>query len=73
MEIIRFSNYEGVLMFIEENPISLLDDDKLNRKEFAESLAQAISNYKKESCLTISLMRKWGSGKTSIIKMVEDY
>ena len=60
-------------MFIEENPISLLDDDKLNRREFAESLAQAISNYKKESCLTISLMGKWGSGKTSIIKMVEDY
>ena len=60
-------------MFIEENPISLLDDDKLNRREFAESVAQAISNYKKESCLTISLMGKWGSGKTSIIKMVEDY
>nr|WP_295159889.1 P-loop NTPase fold protein [uncultured Methanobrevibacter sp.] len=60
-------------MFIEENPISLLDDDKLNRREFAESLAQAISNYKKESCLTISLMGKWGSGKTSIINMVKNY
>jgi predicted KAP-like P-loop ATPase len=60
-------------MFIEENPISLLDDDKLNRREFSESLAQAILNYKKESCLTISLMGKWGSGKTSIINMVEDY
>lgn len=59
-------------MFIEEYPISLLGDDKLNRSEFAVSLAQAISNYKKESCLTISLMGKWGSGKTSIINMVED-
>ena len=60
-------------MFIEENPISLLDDDKLNRREFVESLAQAILYYKKEKCLTISLMGKWGSGKTSIINMVEDY
>lgn len=60
-------------MFIGENPISLLDDDKLNRREFVESLAQAILYYKKENCLTISLMGKWGSGKTSIINMVEDY
>ena len=60
-------------MFKEDCPISLLDDDKLNRREFAESLAQAILNHKKENCLTISLMGKWGSGKTSIINMVEDY
>ena len=64
---------KGGLMFIEENPISLLDDDKLNRRKFAESLAQSILNHKNEHCLTISLMGKWGSGKTSIIKMVEDY
>lgn len=60
-------------MFIEENPISSLNDDKLNRGKFAESLAQAVLNHKKEHCLTISLNGKWGSGKTSIIKMVEDY
>ena len=60
-------------MFKEDCPISLLEDDKLNRREFAESLAQAILNHKKENCLTISLMGKWGSGKTSIINMVEDY
>lgn len=60
-------------MFKEDCPISLLDDDKLNRREFAESLAQAILNHEKENCLTISLMGKWGSGKTSIINMVEDY
>ena len=64
---------KGGLMFIEENPISLLYDDKLNRRKFAESLAQSILNHKNEHCLTISLMGKWGSGKTSIIKMVEDY
>lgn len=60
-------------MFKDDYPIYLLDDDKLNRREFAESLAQAILNYDKKHCLTISLMGKWGSGKTSIINMVEDY
>ncbi len=60
-------------MFIDDNPISLLDDDKLKRREFSESLAQSILNYKTEHCLTISLMGKWGSGKTSIINMVQDY
>ncbi len=34
-------------MFKEDCPISLLEDDKLNRREFAESLAQAILNHKK--------------------------
>lgn len=60
-------------MFIDDNPISLLDDDKLNRRKFSESLAQAILNYKTENCLTVSLVGKWGSGKTSIINMVQDY
>ncbi len=60
-------------MFIDDTPISFLDDDKLNRRKFSESLAQAILNYKTEHCLTVSLMGNWGSGKTSIINMVRDY
>lgn len=60
-------------MFIDDYPISRLDDDKLNRRKFAESLGQAILNYDNEHCLTVSLMGKWGSGKTSIINMVKDY
>ena len=60
-------------MYKDDYPISILDHDELNRKKFVESLAQAIINYDNERCLTISLMGKWGSGKTSIINMVEDY
>lgn len=60
-------------MYKDDYPISILDHDELNRKKFVESLAQAILNYDNERCLTISLMGKWGSGKTSIINMVEDY
>lgn len=60
-------------MFKDNCPISSLDEDKLNRRNFAESLANAIKNYKNPNCLTISLMGKWGSGKTSIINMVTNY
>lgn len=60
-------------MFKDDCPISSREDDKLNRRNFAESLAKAITYYKNDNCLTISLMGKWGSGKTSIINMVTDY
>ena len=60
-------------MFKDNCPISSLDEDKLNRRNFAESLANAIKSYKNPNCLTISLMGKWGSGKTSIINMVTNY
>ena len=60
-------------MFKDDCPISSREDDKLNRRNFAESLAKAITYYENDNCLTISLMGKWGSGKTSIINMVTDY
>lgn len=60
-------------MFFEDNPISFSDDDLLGRRDFVESLAQAILNIDNGKCLTISLMGKWGSGKSSIINMVKDY
>ena len=60
-------------LFKDDYPISSLDHDELNRRNFSESLAQAILNYDNEHCLIVSLMGKWGSGKTSIINMIEDY
>ena len=41
-------------MFKDNCPISSLDEDKLNRRNFAESLANAIKSYKNPNCLTIS-------------------
>lgn len=58
-------------MYISDSPIESFDDDKLNRKNFSRDLAKSVLTYNDEDCLTIGLMGKWGSGKTSIINMFQ--
>jgi predicted KAP-like P-loop ATPase len=64
-------------MLKEDNVIKNIDDDILNRANFAESLALNIQNYFNRqdinNCLTIGLMGEWGSGKTSLLNMTEEY
>lgn len=64
-------------MLREDNDIKKIDDDILNRANFAESLALNIQNYFDRqdinNCLTIGLMGEWGSGKTSLLNMTEEY
>ena len=63
-------------MFKEDNDVKI-SGDMLNRRNFAESLALNIQNYfgrqDINNCLTIGLMGEWGSGKTSILNMTEEY
>lgn len=51
-------------------PITKSTEDKLNRGEFAKSLAKTISQYSFPSSFTIGLYGEWGSGKTSLVNMV---
>lgn len=60
-------------MYFSDSNIHVPREDKLNRSKFAESLAKSVSAYTDEDCLTIALMGKWGSGKTSIIKLFDFY
>lgn len=55
-----------------EQPISSRNEDFLDRKYFADNIADAIKNYEdtNNSSLTIGLYGNWGSGKTSIINMI---
>ena len=61
----------------EDKEIKKSDEDILNRKNFANYLAINIQNYlnKKDvnNCLTIGLIGEWGSGKTSILNMTEEF
>ena len=63
-------------MFKEDNDVKI-SGDTLNRRNFAESLALNIQNYFDRqdinNCLTIGLMGEWGSGKTSLLNMTEEY
>ena len=51
-------------------PITKSAEDTLNRRGFAESLANTISQYSFASSFAIGLYGKWGSGKTSLVNMI---
>ncbi len=63
-------------MLKEDKDISI-EEDSLNRANFAKNLATNIQNYFNRNdindCLTIGLMGEWGSGKTSLLNMTEHY
>ncbi|AMK15495.1 P-loop NTPase fold protein [Methanobrevibacter olleyae] len=52
-------------------PINERSEDKLHRMNFVDSLAKSIRNYSSNDCIVIGLMGKWGSGKSSIINLLE--
>ncbi len=58
--------------FRSERPITTLEEDVLGRKNFAEAIADAISNWTGRDSLVIALYGPWGSGKTSLKNMVLD-
>lgn len=55
--------------FIPDEPLDNKKDDKLNRYDFAENLADILLNHDYKKCLTIGLIGAWGSGKTSIVNL----
>ena len=57
-------------MLSADEPIKKSEDDKLNRRSFAESLAKTIVQNSFSSSFSIGLYGKWGSGKTSLVNMV---
>ena len=57
-------------MFYSEKPIISKEHDLLGRAKVASYLAKEIEHYKNKDSLTIGIVGKWGSGKTSFINMV---
>ena len=57
-------------MFYSEKPIILGKEDLLGRAKVANELSREIKSYKNEDSLTIGIVGKWGSGKTSFINMI---
>lgn len=59
-------------LFSADRPIEHLEEDKLDRRSFAEQLARAIQAWKGNDSLVIALYGPWGTGKSSIKNMVVD-
>src|SRR5271155_4072991 len=51
-------------------PITSRNEDKLNRKGFAEALAHVIGTWRDKPSLVIGLFGDWGSGKSSVKNLV---
>lgn len=59
-------------MFNSDTPIITESEDLLDRKTFAKQLAGSILSYDQSNSFNIALYGEWGSGKTSVINMVEE-
>lgn len=61
-----------VLNIINDEPITDLDQDSYRYKDLAQEIARCISAVDAStSSFTISLNGLWGSGKTSLINLIE--
>lgn len=55
-----------------DSAIKSAKNDKLSREIFSEYLAEAIIKYDLEDSFVMAMDGKWGSGKTSVLNIVEE-
>ena len=58
------------IFFNSDRPIERLEDDRLGRRSFAESVARYILATRAEHGFTAAVTGEWGSGKTSVLNMI---
>ena len=63
-------NSEVSTFFNADRPIERLEDDRLGRRSFAESVARHILATRAEHGFTAAVTGEWGSGKTSALNMI---
>jgi predicted KAP-like P-loop ATPase len=59
-------------LFSADRPIASRNEDKLDRRPFAEEIAGAVRGWRGNDSLVIALYGSWGTGKSSIKNMVID-
>ena len=55
-----------------DEPASKLDNDLLGRKNLVEALAELIADKNQGTPFTIGLLGRWGAGKSTVMKMLQD-
>ena len=56
---------------LSDEAIDTFEEDLSNRKSFVENLSSSLLSWNDKKSLVIGLFGKWGSGKTSIINLLE--
>ncbi len=55
-----------------DEPASKLGDDLLGRKDLVEALSEMIADENQGTPFTIGLLGRWGAGKSTVMKMLQD-
>ncbi len=55
-----------------DRPIQKLNEDRLDRRGFAEALAKSVTGWSGEDSLVIGVYGEWGSGKSSVKNLLKD-
>ena len=58
--------------YVSDHPIRRGDEDRLDRRPFAERLAKTLVERQDLSSLVVAIYGPWGDGKTSILHMMEE-
>jgi predicted KAP-like P-loop ATPase len=59
-------------MYIDDSPIGTIEEDRLSRSNFVRRLADTLLAWQSDKSLVIGLYGPWGSGKSSVLKMLAD-
>jgi predicted KAP-like P-loop ATPase len=54
-----------------DEPISSPEQDRLNRIQFSEHLADVLFKHEDSNCLVAALNGEWGCGKSSVLNLIE--
>ncbi|MDR3062835.1 MAG: KAP family NTPase, partial [Methanobrevibacter sp.] len=63
---------DKTVLIIPDEEINLYKNDLLNSKIYMENLRDLINNREDKKTLTIGLFGLWGTGKSSIIKTLQE-
>lgn len=57
--------------FSTDKPITSIEEDRFSRSEYASRIADSVMNMTDPSSLVIGINGDWGSGKSSLLNMIE--
>ena len=67
------NNAKNEQVLLSDQALTSADQDKLERKDFAELLARVLLEYKNPSSLVLAIYGPWGVGKSSFMNFMAEY
>lgn len=62
-----------MIQYAVDYPINEISEDRFQRQQFSNRIAETIYNYQNNKSLVIGLYGKWGSGKSSVLNLIQTH